>query len=139
MKKGDKLSDEARAKISASLIGNTRSLGREPVNKTHGASRSPTYRSWESMKRRCYNERATNYMYYGALGVRVCERWRESFEAFLADMGERPEGFVLSRMGDAGNYQPDNCRWISHAQNSHESTRGPDLKPRKPYRLRHPS
>ena len=71
---------------------------------------SPTYRSWMSMKDRCNNPHNVRYYRYGAIGVRVCKRWTE-FENFLADMGVRPRGTTLGRIGDTGNYEPGNCEW----------------------------
>lgn len=87
-------------------------------NATHGHSRhhqpTPTYRSWSSMLARCTNPSDHAWADYGGRGIRVCDRWRESFEAFLADMGERPEGKTLDRFPNCdGNYEPGNCRWAT--------------------------
>ena len=71
---------------------------------------SPTYRSWMSMKTRCNDPNAAGYHRYGGAGVSVCTRW-ESFSNFLVDMGERPDGTSLGRLGDTGNYGPGNCEW----------------------------
>jgi hypothetical protein len=65
------------------------------------------------MRQRCENPKATKYPRYGAVGVSVCARWRDSFENFLADMGERPPGRSLDRIDPAGNYEPGNCRWAT--------------------------
>lgn len=73
--------------------------------------RSPTYASWVSMKDRCFNPKATRYELYGGKGITVCARWKESFTNFLEDMGERPKGTSLGRIGDRGNYEPGNCTW----------------------------
>src|SRR5215203_526027 len=76
----------------------------------HGQTGSPTYISWTMMRQRCYNPNTAYYENYGGRGIRVCQRWR-SFSAFLADMGERPEGTSIDRWPDNdGNYEPGNCR-----------------------------
>lgn len=67
--------------------------------------------SYRNMLSRCYNPKSTGYRHYGGRGVKVCERWRESFLNFLEDMGERPEGLTLDRINPKGNYEPSNCRW----------------------------
>lgn len=81
---------------------------------THGHSvggPSRTYCSWQAMKTRCLNPRASNYERYGGRGITVCKRWLR-FRNFLADMGERPEGMTLDRYPNYnGNYEPGNCRW----------------------------
>ena len=83
---------------------------------THGMARhgkggrSPTYLSWQAMHYRCKNPKCSGYERYGGAGITVCERW-QSFEVFLADMGERPAGMTLDRKNSAGNYEPENCKW----------------------------
>lgn len=108
-----------KAIAACSLInGPTRSCGcahKEIVSK-HGHSvghtPSPTYRSWVAMTSRCNNPYNAHYYYYGGRGVTVCPEWG-SFETFLADMGERPEGTSLDRIGDALLYSKDTCRWAT--------------------------
>ncbi len=108
---------------SGNLIkGNTKSCG--CLKETHGHSKghgtSSTYSSWASMKQRCLNLNDHNYSRYGGRGIRVCERWLESFENFLEDMGEKPEGkyIALDRINPDGNYEKDNCQWLSGSDNS---------------------
>ena len=72
---------------------------------------SRTYTSWSLMKRRCYSPRGAKYPRYGGRGIIVCERWLESFDNFLADMGERPAGTTLDRIDRDGHYEPSNCQW----------------------------
>jgi hypothetical protein len=81
--------------------------------KTHGMSATQTYRAWQNMRARCECQSNPGYPDYGARGIRVCERWSRSFEAFLADMGEKPEGHSLDRINNNSDYEPSNCRWAS--------------------------
>lgn len=85
---------------------------------TKGGAISSEYRSWESMKKRCTNPNNKHYKNYGGRGIKVCERWLNSFEAFYADMGAKPfEGAQLDRIKTNGDYAPKNCRWVTRQQN----------------------
>ena len=83
--------------------------------KKHGMCGTATYRTWASMKARCYNERNTRYYDYGGRGIKVCKRW-DIFENFLADMGVRPKGVSIDRRDNHRGYSPDNCYWATPKQ-----------------------
>jgi hypothetical protein len=103
---------------------------------THGHTRGPagtartsrTYNTWLGMRQRCHDPNAENYPRYGGLGITVCDRWFNSFDAFLADMGERPDGRTLDRVDRTGSYEPGNCRWATAVEQA-ANRRKPALRP----------
>ena len=113
---------EERARISASRMGNTSRL-------VHGhncrGQMTLTYRTWNCMRSRCCNPNTVGYRRYGARGITVCKRW-DSFENFLADMGERTADQSIHRIDNDGNYEPGNCCWMLRGEHSslHRRKRG---------------
>lgn len=90
------------------------------LNTIHGHCKSSretrTYRSWHAMINRCTNSNADNYKNYGGRGIKICQRWLDSFEAFLEDMGPRPSWTSINRLNNDGDYTPDNCDWATQSE-----------------------
>lgn len=85
--------------------------------------RSPEQRAWDCMKARCFNPNTKGYRFYGELGITVCERWRNSFTDFFADVGPKPgPKYSLDRYPNkAGNYEPGNVRWATQDQQANNT------------------
>jgi hypothetical protein len=116
---------------SALRNGSTQSCGcvqREnasSANTTHGLTKTPLYKVWLGMKRRCGNPNSKDYFYYGGRGICVCEDWKNDFLSFYdwARNNGYVEGLTLDRSEVNGNYEPSNCRWISQKEQSNNTRR----------------
>ncbi len=100
------------------LRGNT-------YQRTHNMCSSVEHATWTKMKQRCHNPNNPKYPIYGARGIVVCDRWRDSFENFYADMGPRPsKRHSIERQNNEGNYEPSNCVWalpIAQGRNTRQN------------------
>lgn len=85
----------------------------------HKKENSKAYRTWLSIKTRCYNPKYHSYNRYGGRGIKVSDEWINSFENFLRDMGEPPTPkHQIDRINNDGNYTKGNCRWVTPKENS---------------------
>jgi hypothetical protein len=112
--------------------GSPAAIAAAHANTTHGMSRTPIYHRYNSMISRCYNPAHKSYPWYGAKGITVCDRWRESFQNFLADMGATYQpGLSLERNNVKAGYSPENCKWIPRREqnwNTNKTVRLPNGK-----------
>lgn len=118
---------EKTVRISLLQSGRTKSCGclqkqsRFTHTCTHGATAVHSevrmeYGNWSTMKSRCYNPNSDRFHTHGARGIIVCERWKNSFQYFLDDMGKKPPHMTLERVNNDGNYEPSNCVWATSKQ-----------------------
>lgn len=92
-------------------------------NKTHGLSKTSIYNTYYTMINRCINPNSQSYPNYGGRGIKVCDRWLDSFENFIEDMGEKPsENYSIDRINVHGNYEPSNCRWATKIEQENNKT-----------------
>jgi ribosomal protein S16 len=96
--------------------------------KTHGHSMSfkdrdpigyKCYYTWQAIKRRCNNKQDGAYNRYGGRGINICDRWADSYQNFLDDMGPPPSAdHQIDRADNDGNYKPENCKWVTGLENA---------------------
>lgn len=114
-------------KLKSGAIKSCGCYGREIIKKcsiTHGLAKSSEYRSWDSMKQRCYNKNNNRYKNYGERGIKVCDRWLNSFENFLEDMGQKPSRkHTLDRLDNKLGYCKNNCRWLLNIEQQRNQTK----------------
>ena len=89
----------------------------------HGMKHTKAYRAWKHLKARCYNEKVKEFHNYGGRGIKVCDRWLESFENFIADMGHPQPHESIDRINNDGDYCPENCRWTDSKTQSRNTRR----------------
>lgn len=89
----------------------------------HSMWNCPEYKTWVSMHQRCNNPNHTSYKDYGARGIKICDRWRNSFQHFYDDMGKRPSpNHTIDREDVNGNYELSNCRWATKKEQGRNKT-----------------
>lgn len=106
--------------VSCGCYGLTKSLTHGHCsNKIH----TREYNAWNAMKERCGNPKTSFYHRYGGRGITICDRWINSFENFLEDMGPKPDGTSLDRKDVNGAYSKSNCRWATSIEQANNTTR----------------
>lgn len=118
---------ETVAYLTNVRTGHTKSCGcgytQPPLQTSHGLSKTPEYKSWAQMKYRCNpdSDDESNWRYRAAK-ITVCERWMNSFEAFLKDMGNKPSPeHSIDRIEPSGNYEPGNCKWSTPTEQNNNT------------------
>lgn len=95
----------------------------------HGWCGSPEYRTYYNILKRCYDQNDNRFSDYGGRGIKVCDRWLDGFENFIADMGQRPgKEFSIDRIDVNGDYTPDNCKWSNRIQQARNTRVRKDSK-----------
>lgn len=108
--------------------GNTKTCGCGKVNNIikHGKCNTSTYTVWRNMIERCTNPNNANYKNYGGRGITVCDRWVNSFQDFIEDVGEKPFNKSIDRIDNEKGYFPDNVRWATLSQQANNKRKRKD-------------
>lgn len=112
--KNKKFSEEHKKKLQ----------GKNSLYYKHGFSKERIFRIWNGMKNRCNNPNATGYKYWGGKGVQVCDDWLNNFITFKdwALSSGYKKNLTIDRIDSDGNYEPNNCRWITRSENTRKAT-----------------
>jgi len=107
-------------------------------NNMHGMTHVPEYNVWAHMISRCYRANTKSYKNYGGRGIKICESWLDSFRNFYADMGSRPSSkHEIDRIDNNGDYEPQNCRWVTRTENARNKRNTTDIESIKEMRAKH--
>ena len=86
----------------------------------HGKTNTRLFNIWGRTKDRCYNKKHLHYKNYGGRGIAVCDEWKNNFQTFYdwAFNNGYSEKLTLDRIDNNGNYEPNNCHWVTSKQQS---------------------
>ena len=101
-----------------SSCGCIRNAKTKETNTKHGLKNTRLYNIWVNMKQRCYNSNNPKYPIYGGRGIKICDDWKNYFFSFYnwAISNGYKENLTIDRMNVNGNYEPNNCRWITNQE-----------------------